>query len=84
MIVAKGIRDSRLIMVFGSRMVYALSYVEKYMRVRNNEDLCTLDEARYFLRGCLSLPFTDQKGDFSWGIWVEVSEDHHDVYARQM
>ena len=64
--------------------VYPLSYVGKYMRVRKNEDLCTLDEARYFLRGCLSLPFIDQKGDFTWGIWVEVSEDHHNVYAGQM
>ena len=64
--------------------VFALSYIEKYLRTRINADLCTLDESRYFLRGCLSLPFSEANGEFGWGVWVEVSRDHHDVYAAEV
>jgi len=64
--------------------VFALSYIGKYQRVRSNADLCTLDESRYYLRGRLRLPFTNANGEFGWGIWIEVSEDHHDLYASQI
>lgn len=64
--------------------VFALAYIPKYLRVRSNADLCTLDEARFFLRGNVLLPLREGKGDFSWGIWIEVSEDHHAVYAAQI
>ncbi len=64
--------------------VFSLSYIPKYLKVRKNADFCTLDESRFFLRGCLQLPFTDRQGEFSWGVWVEVSHDHHDVYASQV
>jgi hypothetical protein len=60
-----------------------LDYIAKYLRTRINADLCTLDESRYFLRGHLHLPFV-AGGDFGWGVWVEVSHDHHDVYAGQI
>lgn len=60
--------------------VYELSYLDKYRRTRSNTDLCTLDECRFFIRGLLSIPFTYQEGDFSWGIWVEVGRDVHDFY----
>jgi hypothetical protein len=64
--------------------VFALSYLVKYVRTRINADLCTLDESRHFLRGHLSLPFAEANGEFGWGVWVEVSRDHHDLYAAQM
>src|SRR5262249_42737255 len=64
--------------------VFALSYIAKYLRTRINADLCTLDESRYFLRGHLSLPFPGANGAFGWGAWVEVSRDHHNVYAAQI
>lgn len=64
--------------------VFALPYPVKYLRTRINADLCTLDESRYFLRGYLSLPFTKADHEFAWGVWVEVSKDHHDVHLAQM
>jgi hypothetical protein len=65
-------------------VVFGLSYIGKYLRTRINADLCTLDESRYFLRGHLTLPFTEADGEFGWGLWLEVSKDHHDVYVAQM
>ena len=63
--------------------VFGLPYIAKYLRTRINPDLCTLDESRYFLRGHLRLPFTDG-GVFGWGVWVEVSHEHHDIYTWQI
>ena len=60
--------------------VFALSYVERYLRVRSNPDLCTLDESRFFLRCVLILPFADQDGTFGWGAWAEVGRAEHDDY----
>jgi hypothetical protein len=64
--------------------VFALPYIGRYLRVRSNADLCTLDESRYFLRGYLRLPLADSGGEFGWGLWAEVSKDHHDVYAARI
>ena len=60
--------------------IFELSYLEKYRRTRSNSDLCTLDERRFFFRGLLSMPFTYQAGEFSWGVWVEVERTAHDFY----
>ena len=60
--------------------VHELSYLDEYRRCRLNADLCTLDEARYFLRGLVELPFTEQTDAFRWGIWAEVSHEAHDTY----
>jgi hypothetical protein len=62
--------------------VFALKYIDEYLRVRSNKDFCTLDETRYFIRGVLLLPFQEQKDDFGWGIWAEVSRTEHDLYLR--
>ncbi len=71
-------------MDFGFRLpdkVHALAYVERYLRSRSNVDLCTLDEARYFLRGVLPLPFQESEDEFCWGVWVEVAREHHQRYV---
>ena len=62
--------------------IYALSYMEEYLRARSNNDFCALDESRYFVRGVLYLPFQEQEDCFGWGIWAEVSREDHDIYVR--
>ena len=62
--------------------IHALTYLEQYQSVRINDDLATLKESRHFLRGVLELTFTHQDGYFGWGIWVEVSKKHHDLYVK--
>jgi hypothetical protein len=61
--------------------VFALSYVERYQRARFNEDLCTLDGKRHFVRCYLPIPFSDGEGFFAWGVWIEVSKKDHDTYV---
>jgi hypothetical protein len=61
--------------------VYALDYIQRYLRSRSNADVCTLDESRYFLRGVLPVPFTAKELTFGLGIWVEVPMSQHDLYV---
>jgi hypothetical protein len=37
-------------------------------------DQCVIRGERWFVRGRLVLPVTDADEDFTWGVWVEVSE----------
>lgn len=59
--------------------VFAMSPTDRYLRTRMGASFCTVDEARFFIRGVLYLPFTDQEGAFGWGLWAEVSEDDHNT-----
>ena len=71
-------------LVFGFRLpdeVHALDYIERYRRSRHNADLCTLDEARFFIRGTVGLPLAHLDDSFCWGVWVEVDRLHHDAHA---
>jgi hypothetical protein len=61
--------------------VWALSYLDRYRRTRTNDDLCTLDDRRHFIRGLVQIPFSYVEGEFAWGVWVEVSAAVHDFYV---
>lgn len=63
--------------------VHELSYLTQYRRARHNADLCTLDEARHFIRTLLPLPLLDDGPEafFNWGVWLEVDRATHDLYV---
>jgi hypothetical protein len=62
--------------------VFELDYLAQYLRCRSNNDLCTLDESRYFIRGVIPIPFEASEEEYCWGVWVEVSREDHDKYVR--
>jgi hypothetical protein len=62
--------------------VFALDYLQRYQRARYNHDFCTLDDARWFIRCVLPVPFTYRDDFFGWGVWVEVTQAQHDDYLR--
>jgi len=39
-----------------------------------NDDLCSIHDKRFFVRGLLEVPVTDASETFGWGLWVEVPE----------
>ena len=55
--------------------VFALDYIESYTRTRNNNDFCTLDESRHFLRALMEVPLSYTNEYFGWGFWVEVDRE---------
>jgi len=62
--------------------IHALPYLSRYVRTRYNNDLCTMDESRFFIRTLLSIPLLDieENEHFSWGVWIEVDKSTHDLY----
>ena len=62
--------------------MFALDYVQRYQRARYNQDFCTLDEKRHFIRCVLPVPFSYRDDFFGWGVWVEVGKKQHDAYLR--
>jgi hypothetical protein len=39
------------------------------------DDLCVIDDERFFVYGSLAVPVSDGLGPFIWGVWAEVSEE---------
>ena len=63
--------------------IHQLNYLDRYARARHNNDLCTLDDERFFIRTLLPIPLIEQEGVcFNWGVWVEVEKSTHDLYIR--
>ena len=62
--------------------VFDLDYLQRYQRARYNQDFCTLDGRRWFIRCVLPVPFSYREDFFGWGVWVEVGQKQHDAYLR--
>jgi hypothetical protein len=53
--------------------VWAIPEIERSQKAKFDSDLCQLGN-RFFIRCVLKLPFTELRGYYAWGIWVEVAE----------
>ncbi len=51
-------------------------------RVKFTEDLCSIDDKEYFIRGILELPVKDAHEGFRWGTWALVSEEDFNKYLK--
>jgi hypothetical protein len=47
---------------------------ERGARTKVDDDLCMIDETRFFVRTILPIPVTDGGKDYCWGVWAEVEE----------
>ena len=47
---------------------------QRETRVVTDEDLCSIDKKRYFIRCLATVPFSHRVGYFGWGLWAEVSK----------
>ncbi|WP_337873807.1 DUF2199 domain-containing protein [Exiguobacterium sp.] len=64
---------------FGSRMPTVLNGMttrEMKKRVVLTDDVCVLDEAHFFIYGCLEIPIVGEEDPFIWNVWVSLSADH--------
>jgi hypothetical protein len=52
-----------------------MSAPDRGARALISSDQCIIDEALFFLRGCLEIPILDSAEVFIWGLWVVVKED---------
>jgi hypothetical protein len=48
---------------------------ERARLLRENSELCIVEEKRFFLRALLPLPVESREDDYCIGLWVEVTQD---------
>ncbi len=49
--------------------------IERESRCYLSEDLCAVDDERFFIRGCLDLPVRGYSDVLTIGVWVEVEKN---------
>jgi hypothetical protein len=55
--------------------IWDLSEEERQERGWLSDDLCVLDESRFFVRGLLEIPIPELENRFAYGAWAEVDAD---------
>lgn len=63
-------------------VLWQLDYAGRYAAGKFNEDFASLDSGECFLFGVIEIPFLEEPGSFTWGVWAEVSREDHDAYLR--
>jgi hypothetical protein len=56
---------------------FEIPEAQRAERIFIDDDLCVIDEGRFFIRGVLPVPVhdgDDAEDEFRWGVWVEVEE----------
>jgi len=52
-----------------------LPEAERDTRAKLTDDVCIIDDAEYYVRGCLEIPVSDSSECLVLGVWVSVSEE---------
>lgn len=50
------------------------------LRTKCNEDLCVIDDEKFFIRGVLKLPIRETDNHFAWGVWIQVAQVDFERY----
>jgi hypothetical protein len=61
--------------VAAPRNWFGLPEAERAGRAKLTDDICIIDGAEHYVRGCLEIPVTDCSESLVWGVWVSVSEE---------
>ncbi len=54
---------------------YVVAPEERDSRCELTSDLCVIDKAHFFIRGCLEIPVVDGRSRFDWGVWCSLSQE---------
>ena len=55
--------------------ILELEEEERSERCVEGEDLCSIDDRRFFVRGVLPIPVRGRELAYNWGVWAEVDEE---------
>ena len=55
---------------------------ERPRRATLTSDLCTIDDADFFVRAVCRVPIMGCDRDYGWGVWVSLSEENFRRYAE--
>ena len=51
-------------------------------RVRLSDDLCTIDDDTFLIRGLIEIPIHGVEEPFAWGVWVTQSRESFERYVE--
>lgn len=55
---------------------YEIRAEERERRCSLGTDDCVIDDKWFFVRGCIDIPVHGENDQFSWGVWVSLSEEN--------
>jgi hypothetical protein len=61
---------------------YTVPEPERERRCELTPDLCSIDAADFFIRGCLEIPTVGHDEPFSWGAWCSLSRQNFERYVE--
>lgn len=61
---------------------YTVPEAERAERCTLGSELCSIDDADFFIRGVLEIPVHDHPEPFGWGVWCSVSRTNFHRYAE--
>ena len=64
------------IMLHAPTLRATLPQEERDERCFLTEELCVIDDERFFVYGSLAIPILDGDEPFVWGVWAEVSDEN--------
>ena len=62
--------------------IFAIPDEERTQRVRQSDDLASIDDEVFFLRAVAPIPVHSRDEAYHWGFWVRVSKPDFDEYVR--
>jgi hypothetical protein len=62
--------------------VFAVPKEEREHRVRQSDDLVSIDDEAFFIRGVVPIPVEGRDDPYCWGFWVKVAKEHFEEYER--
>jgi hypothetical protein len=62
--------------------VFAVPADERPARVKQTDDLVSVDDAAFFIRCVAPIPVRGREEPYGWGFWVKVSAEHFQEYLR--
>lgn len=60
---------------------YEVPEAERETRCSLGSDDCVIDRKWFFVRGCIDIPVHGEDEQFSWGVWVSLSEASFNLWA---
>jgi len=61
---------------------YTVPEGERGQRCHLDSDTCVVDEACFFIRGCLEIPVLGEREPFIWGVWVSLSPNNFETFLK--
>ncbi len=62
--------------------VFAVPREERAARIRDSDDLVSIDDQAFFVRGVVQLPVLGREQGYGWGFWAKVAKAHFEEYLR--